>query len=244
MRDVESGGLLIERASSPTPQQSVLEKLQWRKLIYFNRNTFDSTSAHSTLNNSGPQSTPAEESNKRISPKPNNLPRQPNKTNAKGAHANKNNNASSTQDEDLTNERKRIVFSGLTSYSFHQKKARFVYTVKNIIYWFEDREMLPHVDPSKYFTLPPPYLPKKIITSPLTKMNPTFCSENPDLIAFVADHDVWVCDLVSGLDMRLTNCDYGDTSIMAGNSSFIMQEEFSRYSAFWWRPLKGLTLQI
>lgn len=125
---------------------------------------------------------------------------------------------------------------------------RFVFTFKNIIYWFDDLEMshakkncpcLSDVSEEKkdcLFNLPAPYMPYKLATNKLTKINATMCLYNADLVAYVADYDLWVCDLVSGRDLRLTNTEYSKTAVMAGKPSFVMQEEFSRFVGFWWRP--------
>jgi len=170
----------------------------------------------------------------------------------------------SSREEDLILQRKRILFNGVVSYDFNATAARFVFTIKNMIYWFDDLEMAHKLmmtdDDSDDLNLPKyesvvrglnstpekpqspqpyssaPYIPHKLMTNTHVKMNATMCMYNADLVAYLADNDLWVCDLVSCKEMRLTSTDYSKTGIMAGRPSFVMQEEFCRFNGFWWRP--------
>lgn len=174
-----------------------------------------------------------------------------------------NKSSTSSHEEDLILQRKRILYNGVISYDFHPGAARFVFTIKNMIYWFDDLEIAsqPTGDTScttesnsgdenltdlnvprsflrmsEKLSAPPPYIPHKLMTNTHVKMNATICPHNPDVVAYVADSDLWVCDLVSCKEMRLTTTDYAKTGIMAGRPSFVMQEEFSRFNGFWWGP--------
>ena len=57
-------------------------------------------------------------------------------------------------------------------------------------------------------------------------------------VAFVCNGDLWLHN--SGIDqeVRLTYCHRGEGSsaITAGLPAYITQEEFSRFTGFWWRP--------
>ena len=99
---------------------------------------------------------------------------------------------------------------------------------------------------SKPSPSPPPYIPHKLVTNTHVKMNASMCYYNPDVVAYLADNDLWVCDLVSCKEMRLTSTEYAKTGVMAGRPSFVMQEEFSRFNGFWWRPqdVKGVRLSV
>lgn len=157
-----------------------------------------------------------------------------------------------SQEEDLTLQRKRILINGIFSYDFHPNQARFVFTMKNTLYWFDDVEMTEdyslNCDYKDYLDQDnlnlslrlgknsSPYVPNIITTNEYCKLNATICPNMPDLVAYSADNDLWVCDLITGCELRLTNTDYKNTAIMAARASFVMQEEFSRFSAFWWRP--------
>ena len=155
---------------------------------------------------------------------------------------------SSSREENLQLERKRIMFSGITSYEYQQKTNRFVFTSGENLYWFDD----PLDTPSKRNgpnggmgpafgsqQSAPPYLPNKLeSTTSFTKINPQLCPSDENLVAYVADGDLWVCNLKSRLEFRLTETKFeSDSTVMsAGMPSYVLQEEFRRYTGFWWRP--------
>ncbi|KAJ3322764.1 dipeptidylpeptidase [Blyttiomyces sp. JEL0837] len=56
-----------------------------------------------------------------------------------------------------------------------------------------------------------------------------------DLIAFVRHRNLWV-STVDGFEMQLTSSP--SPTISNGVAEYIMQEEFHRYSGFWWSPSK------
>lgn len=201
--------LLRQSYTSPTSSISNLDKIEWKPLI----TNLDE------LVNCPQQTNDNEESLQRAS--------------------------TSSQEEDLILQRKRIILNGIFSYDFHPKTARFVFTMKNVIYWFDDIaitetnpiEMNDENDAVKNVAnSSPPYMPGKLINNDYIKLNATICPYQPDLVAYTADNDLWVCDLISGMEIRLTNTNYTKTAIMAGRPSFVMQEEFSRFIGFWWRP--------
>lgn len=145
-------------------------------------------------------------------------------------------NDQSSREENLQLERKRIMFSGITSYEYQQKSSRFVFTSGDTLYWFDDPLVSPQPNTG------PPYMPHKLeSTTSFTKMNPQICPSDENLVAFVADGDIWVCNLRSGLEFRLTETKFEadsctPTHVSAGLPSYVIQEEFRRYTGFWWRP--------
>lgn len=79
------------------------------------------------------------------------------------------------------------------------------------------------------------------MTSSGAKLNPQICPSNPDLVAYICNHDIWVAHTVSGCHVRLTYAHKGgrnlaDDPLCAGVPSYVMQEEFSRYQGYWWQP--------
>jgi hypothetical protein len=137
----------------------------------------------------------------------------------------------SSREENLILERKRIMFSGITSYEYQQKSSRFVFTSGDSLFWFDD--------PLDNSNKKPPYLPNKLESSTsFIKMNPQLCPSDPNLVAYVADGDLWVCNLKSGAEFRLTETKFDTDSgvLSAGLPSYVLQEEFRRYTGFWWRP--------
>lgn len=79
------------------------------------------------------------------------------------------------------------------------------------------------------------------MTSSGAKLNPQICPSNPDLVAYICNHDIWVTHTVSGSNVRLTYAHKGgrylaDDPLCAGVPSYVMQEEFCRYQGYWWQP--------
>lgn len=78
---------------------------------------------------------------------------------------------------------------------------------------------------------------RQLTANPGLERNPRF-SNNRERIAFTRDHDLYVIDVESGLERRLTLD--GDSLIYNGYASWVYYEEIlgrgSRYSAFWWSP--------
>lgn len=73
------------------------------------------------------------------------------------------------------------------------------------------------------------------------KLNPQICPTNPELVAYICNHDIWVTHTVSGSNVRLTYAHKGgrnlaDDPLSAGVPSYVMQEEFQRYQGYWWQP--------
>lgn len=74
-----------------------------------------------------------------------------------------------------------------------------------------------------------------------TKMDAKLCPCDPNLVAFIHRNDVWVNNIVTEEERRLTYTNQGSPSpmeepISAGVASFIVQEEFDRYTGYWWQP--------
>lgn len=74
-----------------------------------------------------------------------------------------------------------------------------------------------------------------------SKMDSKLCPCNPNLAAFIHRNDIWVTNLETGEERRLTHANNGSTIVLeepvsAGVASFIVQEEFDRYTGYWWQP--------
>jgi dipeptidyl-peptidase 9 len=68
-------------------------------------------------------------------------------------------------------------------------------------------------------------------------MSPQICPHNPDLLAFVSEGNLYVTSVKSCQEVRLT--DVTDSCVTAGLPPYVIQEEFRRYSGFWWQPHKA-----
>ena len=134
--------------------------------------------------------------------------------------------SSNNYQEKLQLERKRIMFSGITSYEYESSCKRFVFTSNGHLFHFDDDGT-------------PPYHPIRLNSSSKSaKINPAICPANPDLVAFFSDNDVWVTHIQTGQELRLTNTKYNTNrrALIAGYPCYVIQEEFRRYTGFWWRP--------
>lgn len=81
-------------------------------------------------------------------------------------------------------------------------------------------------------------------------LDPQICPDNSEIFAYISSGDIWVINMVSGHNVRLTNAHdenktLSDNPLSAGVPSYVMQEEFSRYDGFWWQPqTEGKQIQI
>lgn len=77
------------------------------------------------------------------------------------------------------------------------------------------------------------------------KMDAKF-SPGGEFVSFVSKGDIFVTHLASGIERRVTfssqpQDDKSGTStgVTSGIAEFIMQEEFSRFTGYWWSPTKN-----
>ncbi|KAL8609108.1 hypothetical protein ACOMHN_030449 [Nucella lapillus] len=89
-----------------------------------------------------------------------------------------------------------------------------------------------------------PLVPKMVRTSCAgARLDPKICPEFPDVMAFVHSNDLWVTSLATFQEMQLTftqansgSSQLEDNPLTAGVPSFVMSEEFDRYTGYWWQP--------
>lgn len=72
-------------------------------------------------------------------------------------------------------------------------------------------------------------------------MDAKLCPCDPNLVAFIHRNDIWIHNIITEEERRLTYTNQGSPSHMeepvsAGVASFIVQEEFDRYTGYWWQP--------
>ena len=71
-----------------------------------------------------------------------------------------------------------------------------------------------------------------------SKMDAKICLSNSNIISYIDNGDIWVANIVTGLDMRLTfvrNSSHDDV-LSAGVPAYVTQEEFDRFTGYWWEP--------
>ncbi|KFM80749.1 Dipeptidyl peptidase 9, partial [Stegodyphus mimosarum] len=100
-----------------------------------------------------------------------------------------------SREEQLQWERKRLVMWGITSFDFQPSIGRFVFPACGAVFYCDD-DYLQH----------PPLFPRELKNSvpPSARLNPQMCPWNPDLIAYINNFDLWVHNVVSSCDVRLT----------------------------------------
>ncbi|XP_031560126.1 dipeptidyl peptidase 9-like [Actinia tenebrosa] len=140
-----------------------------------------------------------------------------------------------SKEEQLMRERKRLGSFGITSYDYCNMSRRFLFSSSNSLHTFidigKDKEncQLPfsvHEVPSQTND---------------TKMDSKLCPINSNLAAFIHHNDIWVTNLETGQELRLTHSNNGSTNPIeettsSGVASFVAQEEFDRYTGYWWQP--------
>ncbi|KAI9277681.1 hypothetical protein BC943DRAFT_332572 [Umbelopsis sp. AD052] len=76
-----------------------------------------------------------------------------------------------------------------------------------------------------------------------TRFDIKFGGQHGDAIAFIRGRDIWVSDFY-GNECQLTHCATNeDPTLMCGVAEFVMQEEFHRFSAYYWCPPVGSSFE-
>ncbi len=147
-----------------------------------------------------------------------------------------------TKEEQLLFERRRSFFCGISEYELNESSGKFVFPMAGALFGCTD----PGSGGSGGSGSPPPapLCPYEIkSTCNGSRMNPSLCPCDDDLVAFVGNSDIWVTRVSTGQEVRLTHARKGKSSLLddplsAGYPSFVTQEEFNRYTGMWWRPNK------
>ncbi|XP_064645496.1 dipeptidyl peptidase 9-like [Lineus longissimus] len=139
-----------------------------------------------------------------------------------------------SKEEQLLRERKRMSHFGITSYDVHSDSGHFVFPMSGGLYDFHDMDVVAGT--------PGNILPQPLVSRASNpKMDPKVCPRNTNLIAFISSNDIWTYNCGSGAEKQLTFSHTGlercKTDVRsAGVPSFVVQEEFDRYTGYWWRP--------
>ncbi|XP_035993757.1 dipeptidyl peptidase 9 isoform X3 [Fundulus heteroclitus] len=139
-----------------------------------------------------------------------------------------------SREEELLRERKRLGAFGITSYDYHDKTGLFLFQASNSLFYCQDGG-------SNGF-ISAPVKPVEIKSQCSgTRMDPKICPGLPDFIAFINNNDLWVANVKTGEERRLTYCHKGLDNVKedpksAGVATFVIQEEFDRFTGYWWCP--------
>ncbi len=74
---------------------------------------------------------------------------------------------------------------------------------------------------------------KELKTGPGTVVDPKFAPDGKS-VAYVRDHDVYVLDLGTQAEKRVTSG--GSAKLTHGLAEFVAQEEMGRFTGYWWSP--------
>ncbi|KAG8440767.1 hypothetical protein GDO86_006488 [Hymenochirus boettgeri] len=139
-----------------------------------------------------------------------------------------------SREEELLRERKRIGTVGISAFDYHAGSGTFLFQAGSAIYTVRDGG-------SHGFTKQP--LQPQLLESscPNIRMDPTICPGDPRWMAFVHSNDLWVANMESGEERRLTFVHkdlvgFDEDAHSAGVATFVLQEEFDRYTGYWWCP--------
>uniref|UniRef100_A0A7N6ARH4 dipeptidyl-peptidase IV n=1 Tax=Anabas testudineus TaxID=64144 RepID=A0A7N6ARH4_ANATE len=140
-----------------------------------------------------------------------------------------------SREEELLRERKRLGAFGITSYDYHAHTGLFLFQASNSLFYCQDGG-------NNGFIQSAPVKPVDIKTQCSgTRMDPKICPGEPDFIAFINNNDLWIANIKTSEERRLTYCHKGldnikDDPKSAGVATFVIQEEFDRFTGYWWSP--------
>uniref|UniRef100_G3PSD5 dipeptidyl-peptidase IV n=1 Tax=Gasterosteus aculeatus aculeatus TaxID=481459 RepID=G3PSD5_GASAC len=140
-----------------------------------------------------------------------------------------------SREEELLRERKRLGAFGITSYDYHAQTGLFLFQASNSLFYCQDGG-------SNGFIQSAPVKPMEIKTQCSgTRMDPKICPGDPDFMAFINNNDLWIAHIKTGEERRLTYCHKGVDNVKedpksAGVATFVIQEEFDRFTGYWWSP--------
>uniref|UniRef100_A0A8C7JF82 dipeptidyl-peptidase IV n=1 Tax=Oncorhynchus kisutch TaxID=8019 RepID=A0A8C7JF82_ONCKI len=151
-----------------------------------------------------------------------------------------------SREEELLRERKRLGVFGITSYDYHAESGLFLFQASNSLFYCRDGGHNGFIQAS-------PMKPVEIKTQCSgTRMDPKISPGDPTFMAFINSNDLWVASIETGEERRLTYWmnNVKEDPKSAGIATFVIQEEFDRFTGYWWSPAApedpdgGKTLQL
>ena len=118
-----------------------------------------------------------------------------------------------SKEEELLRERKRLTTTGITDYQYDAETSTFVIPISGSIYTLTLGSDEPLGDKQ------PQLLPTAFEGA---RMDCKICHQDPDLISFTRDRNIWVQRRSTGIEVMLTQLT-GSTKVSAGTPSFIVQ---------------------
>jgi dipeptidyl-peptidase 9 len=125
-----------------------------------------------------------------------------------------------SKEEQLLRERQRLTETGITSYFPTSDGEKIMIPAGNHIHIAERKD--------SHFVIE--------TSHPCNgAMDPKWSADG-HVISFVRNDDIWVLDLRSKTEHQVTSDHVESSKKAAGVSKFILQEEFDRYTGYWWSP--------
>lgn len=131
-----------------------------------------------------------------------------------------------SREEELLRERKRLGVFGITSYDFHSESGLFLFQASNSLFHCRDGGrngfMVRHCrtpgGPHGASALTQPPCPQVSPMKPLEiktqcsgpRMDPKICPADPAFFSFINNSDLWVANIETGEERRLTFCHQGE----------------------------------
>ncbi|KAB1259809.1 Dipeptidyl peptidase 9 [Camelus dromedarius] len=107
-----------------------------------------------------------------------------------------------SREEELLRERKRLGVFGITSYDFHSESGLFLFQASNSLFHCRDG--------GKNGFMVSPMKPLEIKTQCSgPRMDPKICPADPAFFSFINSSDLWVANIETGEERRLTFCHRG-----------------------------------
>ncbi|XP_077391405.1 dipeptidyl peptidase 9-like [Festucalex cinctus] len=153
-----------------------------------------------------------------------------------------------SKEEELLRERKRLGVTGIISYDYHKPTGLFLFQANSSLYYCFDGAN----NDFKQAPMDPCELKSQCSGA---RMDAKICPADSNFISFVHKNDIWLSNIKTSEEKRLTFCHKGidkpnEDAKTAGVASFVTQEEFDRFTGYWWCPVAhneldgGKTLRI
>jgi hypothetical protein len=121
-----------------------------------------------------------------------------------------------SKEEELLRERMRSIVTGITNYSIQEKTNKILLPAGSSIFVYDiENQVLKDVT---FKDIGP-------------RMDCKFSSDGR-FISHVNSGNIYVIDIQNGVEKKLTNTQ--DPDITSGVAEFIIQEEFDRFTGYWW----------
>lgn len=138
-----------------------------------------------------------------------------------------------SREEQLLWERQRVAAWGIASYELHAGSGRILFPCASSLFVAAGEE-------DNWQS--PPLVPRVLATGGGAPLTPAMCPCAPQLVAHAARGDIWLAGGHVRRPTRLTYACKGhenslsDDPRQAGVPCYVTQEEFTRYTGFWWQP--------